>query len=412
MSRTTLLRGALTAAALVLAAGAPGRAGELTPLDFGARQLISAQLASGLFEFDMDFVAGKGAGAGATTPQAIMFIAREAGAIFALAKYYAHTRNDEARPVLEKALAALGEVSLPVGKPAPERWLERIGLLELPVLRVTLARTLNGTGLLYSTTGPGRVVGYRQDYAMVWGGTTALALVAELYYSATSGDERFKALREQWLEGLLTFYIPGRGFRGRIAGIDEDAYASGEAWLALALYSRMKRDAEMPLAAIDEHMTQHYAAAPNGGFFHWGMMAAAQRFAATADPRLAEFARAQARHFLEASRTEQSKDENTCSLVEGLAAALKLLRPEGQDGALVTAIRARIAAELTKSLALQIQPGQEEIALDGGAVLRSPAIARFAGAFLAGRLGPSVRVDFTQHCLSALVEAAGLPAPG
>jgi hypothetical protein len=66
-------------------------------------------------------------------------------------------------------------------------------------------------------------------------------------------------------------------------------------------------------------------------------------------------------------------------------------------------VRGWLKAEQAKLPKLQIQPGQELIALNGDAYLRSSRIADFSGAFLAGLYDPEVRLDVSAHCISAMV---------
>jgi hypothetical protein len=382
-------------------------------IELAARQLMSAQLDSGLFEFDMDFVKGRDSGvhADAAWNVAILYVAREAAALHGLAKYYAYAKDESAGRVVAKAIGALGDASLPIAKPMLLGWGERIGLLDLPFLRVSSRNALTGLGLLYSTQGNGRLLAPRRDYATIWAGATALALMGELYFAEAGGGGRFQRLRQQWRDGLLTLHVAGRGFRQLADGIDEHPYANGEAWLALALYARVDPAEAPELAALDDYMMRHYEAAPRIEFFHWGMMSAAQRFAVTRDARLVTFARSQARRFLDAK--DEFPGDNNCAFVEGLAAAQNLLRRGGAapDDVLASEIHARIEFEMRKNLALQIQPDQDRIDLGAAGVLLSPHLARFAGAFLAGKDTPLARIDLTEHCLSALVEMAK-EAPG
>jgi hypothetical protein len=67
-------------------------------------------------------------------------------------------------------------------------------------------------------------------------------------------------------------------------------------------------------------------------------------------------------------------------------------------------LRQVVAAEMIKNNALQIQSGQDRIDLGHGAYLSSPVIAQHAGAFLAGAHQPYLRIDFTEHCICALLE--------
>ena len=96
---------------------------------------------------------------------------------------------------------------------------------------------------------------------------------------------------------------------------------------------------------------------------------------------------------------------NSCSETEGLGSALHALTAMARpDQKLIGQLRQRIHQQMATNLSLQIQPGQTRIELGNGAYLADPAISDFAGAFLAGTKQPYVRIDITEHCLSALVD--------
>ena len=63
--------------------------------------------------------------------------------------------------------------------------------------------------------------------------------------------------------------------------------------------------------------------------------------------------------------------------------------------------------EMTKNIAMQILPDQKVLQLVSGRSLIAPEIPRYAGAFINGLDRPDIRIDFTQHCLSALIKTRG-----
>ena len=147
-------------------------------------------------------------------------------------------------------------------------------------------------------------------------------------------------------------------------------------------------------------------------FAHWGLMAAAVRLETTGEPRFGAFITRLADGLV---RPATSRDANTCSMVEGLAAGAKALSAgdrEAGERAAVTAMAARAEAELVNSLDMQILPAQKRIELGGSRFLEDPALVHFAGAFLNARHVPRARIDMTQHCLSALIKYGSLLDPG
>ncbi|HEX2114107.1 MAG TPA: hypothetical protein VHM01_06850 [Alphaproteobacteria bacterium] len=373
----------------------------------GVEQLIRSQLPTGLLEFDMDFFAGTGLGSGITSREKSAFIARQAGTAYGIAKYYEQTKDERVRQPLAKFIEALGALSLPVGKSTAQRAVESIGTLSLPFLRARLRNTLDELGLLYVPSGDGALVAYEQGYAAAWAGTTALALLAELHYFRAAGDARFAPLRERWRNGLGALRIPGGGFREYPASLDESPYANGEAWLAFTVFAETFPNGSVSaeeIRSLDDHMIATYGDEYNNGFFHWGAMAAVRRFLASRDRRFVEFAERQARLAL-ANGPPADSPANTCGLVEGLAAsAATLARADRRDDALLHALRVRIRAEMDKNNALQLRPGQDRIAAGADSYLLAPRLGTYAGAYLLGRHTPTIRIDMTQHCISAIAE--------
>ena len=95
---------------------------------------------------------------------------------------------------------------------------------------------------------------------------------------------------------------------------------------------------------------------------------------------------------------------NSCSAVEGLMAVAALLETAGIEGGLRSRVVKRAVKEMENSIRYQIVPGQDQVTLGGGRYLYSEDIAKFAGAFLNGLYRPRLRIDYTQHCLSAMIK--------
>lgn len=383
-------------------------AGDDRALRLAAKQLASAQLDSGLFDFDFDFTTGAGRGAGATKTQKMGFIVRQAVGAYGLAKYFHHTGDETVRAATMRAIEALAARSIPVGSGDLQRWIEASGLYGIPWGRRTLVRFLDSMGLLYRSDGPGRLLAFDGDYETAWVGGTALALLAELHYAMASGDQRFAVQRRSWLAGLMALHVDGAGFREYPGSIDESPLAHGEIWLALSfLPSDDAAALGSALQRIDRYLLSSNAADPTLQFFHWGMMAVAQRGAALDPQKSTRLAERISRHVLDSVPASLVAEENTCTIVEGLAATAQVLRREPQwDLALLKQIDDRIAVEMAKNLSLQILPGQSDVLSVDGTLLQIPPTLNAAGAFVAWRIRPYIRVDYTGHCLSALIELA------
>jgi hypothetical protein len=300
----------------------------------------------------------------------------------------------------------LGALSLPVGKSAPQSAVEATRVLSLPMFRAKLRDGLEDLGLLYQSSGDGALVAYEQGYATAWAGTVSLALLAELHYFRATGDARFASLRERWRRGLAVLRVPGAGFREYPASVDESPYANGEAWLAYAMFVETFPDggiAAADIRSVDDHMIATYADAFNVGFFHWGAMAASRRFATTKDRRFVDFAQRQAQMALKDGPAADHPG-NSCGFIEGLAASAATIAQGRGDDTLLRTLRARIRADMDKNNAMQIQPGQDRINFSEDSQLLAPRLRDYAGAYLMGRYAPQMRIDMTQHCISAIAE--------
>jgi hypothetical protein len=397
----------ILASATMLYASVPGAT---TAIDYsGIMRLtvdgwVASQTPEGLFPYGFDFLADR-----PIEPDRISSsnLIRQAGWTYALALYYRHTRDARLQAPIQRALSAFGRRSLPIGKSQAQRWVERAHVLSLPFARWKLQSALDHLGLLYESSGGGKVVSPDGSYGGALAGTAALVLLTELTYADAAGDNRFAELRSAWLRGLLSLRIPGGGFRLAPTSIDDSDYYNGEGWLAIAVYCDLHRDdaeAAAAMAELDQAMIERYSQRPNSNFYHWGAMAAAQRFTTTRDPRFLVFARKQADLFFNQFHARLKPDENNCADMEGLAATLAVLNQSDEgDTALAERIRRWLADEAAKLPKLQIQPGQVGMALGGEARLRAPRMAEFPGSFLAGLYQPSTRVDAAQHCLSAMI---------
>lgn len=373
------------------------------PINLAIDRWLTVQKPSGFMPYGFNFLENR-----ESEPETLSAenLTRQAGTASALADYYALTKDERAKPALQQYLRAFGRHSLPIGKRRLQRLVESTRLLSIPIGRYKIHAALKKYGLLYETTGPGKVLSPDADYGKAYTGALALALLTEVRYSSVSGDGDFADLRGAWLEALIGLRIPGAGFRLTPTSIDATPYFDGEAWLALAEYNRAFRDdrrASEFLADLDAALMGNYGRQFNIDFFHWGTMAAAARFADTKDKRFLDFVKAQTGAFLD-RRKKRPDNSNNCASVEGVADAIGALHRAGEGKSELTG-RARewIAAEMRKARQLQIRPGQKELVFLNARIV-APRIADFAGSFRSALHAADTRVDFTQHCVSAMVK--------
>lgn len=372
-------------------------------INLAVNRWLAVQKPSGFMPYGFDFLKNE-----ASEPRTMSAanLTRQAGVASALADYYALTKDQRTQPAIQRFLSAFGRHSLPIGKNRIQTLVEKTHLLSMPFGRHKIQAALKRFGLLYETAGNGKVLSPRADYSQAYTGAVALALLTELRYSQVSGDTRFADLRHAWLEGLIGLRIPGDGFRQIPTSIDATPYFDGEAWLALAQYHRAfpqdRRVGEF-LTDVDAALMKKYGGASKIDFFHWGTMAAAARYADTKERKFLDFIKAQTKAFLD-RKISHVDDHNTCASIEGVADALGALLSAGEGGSeLAARARGRAATEMRKVKQLQIQPGQKELVFSNARII-APRMQEFSGSFRGGIYSAHTQVDFTQHCVSAMVK--------
>ena len=230
-----------------------------------------------------------------------------------------------------------------------------------------------------------RAIGYYASHSTAWrdglvatadpkasAGATALALAAELIYFDATGDARFADTRLGWLRGLAALQVASGGFAQGPGNDSESPYFNGEAWLALAHFQRLfpgERTVADMLARAEPNFIDRYARAPDGGFAHWGLMAASVRFQSTAEPRYLDFIETLSNGLITELSPAVNADTNSCTTVEGLAAATLALRRGKRTGPFLDRLTTRMNAELAKNLELQIEPGATRLPLGGERIL-------------------------------------------
>ena len=394
--------------ALVLLAQA-ARADDAERLRRAVDYTLSVQQQSGLFLYDFDFLAA--------APSGDDNVVRQAGTLYALGEYLLETGDPRVATALRAGLERMRALSASTGKGRFQSALEATGLYEIESRR--LADLLHRVGLLHVPGGGALLVeGPTAGNDNAWSGATALALIAELDYQRATGEQRFADLRAAWFRGLLALRVPGSGVRASPVTLSRAVYFDGETWLALAHYREAFPDdaeVERELASLEDYLLAHYGGeGRDTQFFHWGGMASAVRQRTTKDPRYAAFAAGLAAWYLDEVPFEMKREQTTCSVIEGAASILAALGAPPADDALAARLRERLARELARNRALQIEAGQQRIELPGGGLLVAPLLAEHAGAILEGPYRAYTRIDLTQHCISGFQKALriGVPSPG
>jgi hypothetical protein len=321
-----------------------------------ASHIAERQLPNGFFEYEVDL-------ADATVTNDTNVV-RQTGAAYGLSTYIASFRDLEVETALKKALQAYQRASLP-----------------------------HHDGALISLT---------SSLKQAQSGATALALLAELYYSNITNDTSFQKIRLLWLKGLMALSLPNAGFQTSPSNPQESPYFNGEIWLALSVYNALfPQDQQVTdlLIKIDDYMMQRYSSGFDVGFFHWGMMATAQRYAITQDKKFLKFGAFQINLFFKKFVPKSSPYANSCYGLEGLIPIAEMFQESGTNQDLQEQIYEYVQKKIKHNLDLQIMPGENEQI--------TPLTLLLKGAFRNSALTTKTRIDSTQHCLSATVKTAG-----
>lgn len=332
-----------------------------SPVELAAIYLIKAQKENGLFPYEYDFITDRYSRKDN--------LVRQTGVGYALAEYFLFSQKENIKESILRALHGYSAKSIPYGE--------------------------------------GKLVSPNNTLEKAKAGATALALLTELLYQQAAQDNQFQQEREKWTKGLIELRLPGKGFSKIPKSEEESPYSNGEIWLALATHKKVfpgKPEINGILEEVDQYFIDRYGSEPSVAFFHWGVMAATQRYKTTGNSRFHQFISDQTEHYLTVLRPVLKEPVNTCYAVEGLVTAAQVLRTTGLNNTLQQRLEARIKEELQKNLQFQIKEGQTRLQLAEKRYLYSEKLPQFAGAFVNGLNRPQARIDFTQHCLSALVK--------
>lgn len=273
-----------------------------------------------------------------------------------------------------------------------------------PAFSEPAARAIAYYGAQSAAHGDGLIVSEDRTVAGGRAGGTALALLAELFQSRAIGTAYRPDLRLRWLKGLAMQQLPTGGIAQNPGDDEEDSYATGETWLALAHYADLEAS-EPALAPVlkrlEDRVMVKYLKEPDNQFAHWGLMAATQRLSTTGDARYLDFISAFAADFVRNRMPANEMRGNRCAALEGLMAAAGALRDHGKD-ALAAEVLDKAVVGLTAALDLQLE-GSQRLEFGPDRYFDDPKLANFAGAFRNGAYSLRTRIDSTQHCLSALL---------
>lgn len=379
---------------------------DLLRVEAAVKQLVRTQLPSGLFPYDYNFK--NGAVTGMDTIDGINLV-RQTGAIFAVSEYVATYGNTSSIPVLIKFLEKVQAESLPISKGFIQRRLEQFGLYNRWQLWQSWRAPLYRLGLLFETEGEAKLVALYQDYELAWPGATALSLITALRYRAVTGDRRFDPIVHAWKDGLLALWVPGRGLREAPHYLSESPYVNGEAWLALAEYVRIFPEEDSVrnmLVEFEEYLFNRYSE-HNSRFYHWGSMAAAVRAVTSNERKYTDFLYRLSLNYMNEDGSKAPRRGNSCASLEGLTTFIGTMQQldRGQDP-LVSRTREFVSRAMVNNRALQID--EDFIANRADQAHHREALNRHRGAFVESPEQPLMQVDYTGHCINAMLRLIAL----
>ena len=236
-------------------------------------------------------------------------------------------------------------------------------------------------------------------------GSTALALLAELYFEQTSQDFSFSDFKDKMVNALISSYQEGKGVAASpFEAFHNSPYYDGETWFALSVYNifypKDKRVADV-LKSMDKTMFKIYQDQYLVSFVHWGTMAASHRFYATKDKKFITFLKKQFDLYVK-ENPKPRRGSSTCSVTEGLSDTVYFLAQAdiafGQD------VFNRIAENKNEIYNLQVTDENVVGKNQKNFSYIHPETQKYIGAFKNTPDDYFTRNDITQHCLIALLK--------
>lgn len=329
----------------------------LYPIKSAAYNLKNEQKSNGSFKYEIDFITGKYSKENN--------IVRQAGVGYALGEYYSYSKDKKIKKTLRNAIKRYENESINYKK--------------------------------------GSLLSYKGKASKAKIGATALALLSELQYSKTSGDNRFSDIRSKWLNGIISLYKDGAGFYSSPKSYSESPYFNGETWLALATYNKYypnNKRVKNLLKKLDPYMMSRYSKKLDKGFFHWGLMSASKRYEATKNSKFLKFGIQQAKLYFD-YRPKAVENLNSCYFAEGIGSLLIQMEKANINKDFQKDLKARLEDEMKKNRSFQIA---SDTIIMNGIKLKSKTIKNHKGGFRNGLYRPQSRIDFTQHCISAMIK--------
>ncbi len=232
-------------------------------------------------------------------------------------------------------------------------------------------------------------------------GTTALSMIALINYSSrnTQFYDDYRELIESFNDYLLAMRIENAGFIAKFTPnknpeLVESSFYNGEAFLALAKYYNftLNNDVLNEIFDLWPYLRESYINSLDSNFYLWGMLALKElKYLIPVEdflPFVSLYTKARVKSF----ERYRNNDQAFCGFLEGLSASVYLFKFVN-DKDLFTLYNRELSFWLQKIDKLQIKT--DEI-FD----FKIKNLRNSLGAFIVSSEDPTIRIDYTQHCLN------------
>ena len=244
-------------------------------------------------------------------------------------------------------------------------------------------------------------------------GATSLALIGILSYVEVYPEARneYEDLIGDYLSYLKASRIEGKGFRNKhnvvseLQSYKESSFSNGEVLLALVRYYQYNEDEEVKQLAQDlyQYLRSTEFDTP---LYLWIMAALRDMQTLWPNPDYAVYAKEYTTWRVDGVSMRKGTKHNYCAYAEGVVSAYSVLE-ETLPASDREALRAEIDFWNQKNARLQITDRDQlryTLVDDSLTLLELPHMEYAHGGFLTGENELSLRIDFTQHCLSAYLQ--------
>lgn len=218
---------------------------------------------------------------------------------------------------------------------------------------------------------------------------------------------------KQNLNFIMAMKLPKKGFRGSFylnsnqKEVESDFY-NGEALLALTYYYQQNPDPEIKKVIDDsmDYFDKFYSANWNNNFYLWGMAAVKNLYKIESKESYFNFVKKYTDWRIDGYKNRRDTDSNVCAYLEGITSAYSVLQTKITKEQKEQYLE-EIDFWLNKIKNLQLKKGDKittKINKTKSQKIGLKKPSKAIGGFLTSLHEPVLRIDFTQHCLSSLMQ--------